>query len=60
MAISKDEWKMGYSETNPPKGCNKGCLAIVAVCILIDIAMFWVIWQIVQFVGWLLTIMVSA
>lgn len=51
---------MDATQRDEREGCNKGCLAIVAVCILIDIAMVWAIWQIVQFVGWLLTTMASA
>lgn len=51
---------MDATQRDERGGCNKGCLAIVAVCILIDIAMFWAIWQIVQFIGWLLIITASA
>ena len=40
-------------------GCNKGCLVIAVVCILIDIAMFWAILQIVKFAGWLLSLMTA-
>lgn len=51
MAISKDDWKMGYSEANPPKGCNKGCLLFVLLCVAVDIAVAFMVWEVAQFMA---------
>lgn len=60
MAISKDDWKTGYSEANPPKGCNKGCLLLVLLCAALDVAAAFMVWEVAQFMAWLVSLMAYA
>ncbi len=60
MAISRDDWKMGYSEANPPKGCNKGCLLLVLLCVALGVLAAWTAWQVAQGLAWLVSLMAYA
>lgn len=60
MAISRDDWKMGYSDANPPKGCNKGCLLLVLLCVALDVLAAWTAWQVAQGIAWLVSLMAYA
>lgn len=60
MAIDKEDWKMGCSEEDPPKGCNIGCLALMVACIAIDALAAWAVWQVAQGMSWLISLMAYA
>lgn len=51
---------MGYSEANPPRGCNKGCLLLVLLCVALDAAAAFVVWEVAQFMAWLISLMAYA
>lgn len=57
MTVSKEDWKAGFSEANPPKGCNKGCLLLVLLCVALDAAAAFVVWEVAQFMAWLISLM---
>lgn len=58
--LSKEDWKMGYSEANPPKGCNKGCLLLALLSVALNAAAAFMAWEIAQFVVWLVSLMANA
>lgn len=60
MTVSKEDWKAGFSEANPPKGCNKGCLLLVLLCVALDAAAAFVVWEVTQFMAWLISLMACA
>ncbi len=41
-------------------GCNVGCLALVVACIAVDALAVWTVWQMVQGIAWLVSLMAYA
>lgn len=60
MPVDKEYWKLWFSDDNQPKGCNVGCLALVMACIAVDALAVWTVWQIVQGITWLVSLMAYA
>lgn len=58
--LSKEDWKMGCSEANPPRGCSKGCLLLVLLCVALDALATWMAWQMAQGMAWLVSLMAYA
>lgn len=57
MGVSKDEWRMGFSDENPPRGCGVGCLVIAAACLLLDALAAYAVWS---FGRWLFAIVTAS
>lgn len=48
--LSKEDWKIGYSEANPPRGCNWGCLLVILAALALDALTVWLaveVWRLV-------------
>ena len=60
MALGGDDLGKRCQDGDCPKGCRIGCLAIILACAAIDAATVFVIWQIAQFMAWILSLMAYA
>ncbi|OUP37952.1 hypothetical protein [Olsenella sp. An188] len=58
--LSKEDWKMGYSEASPPTGCSAGCLLLAVLCVAFDAVVVWAVWQLARGLAWIVSLIAYA